>query len=242
MQKKIRVFAVLLVCAVVVTACNIYAPFQPEGHVEDYLEAAQACLHKGDYACAIEKYEKLPEGNLRSEKLCMTYLSKAGFGLNALLSTLKQNNQQMMGSLANVFLPWSDTKGTDAATAKTHCIAVTGSSAALLKNVGYIVDCAMRMAKTDQRIGSNDSEETCTTAGNQSGRVTSSDIGSTGTAGMCKTDVIECANDMKAVSSSDLNNSQLSDIGSTVDKVPANLRDPNLAVGTIRDAITSTLE
>ncbi len=58
----------------VLISCNIYAPLSSNSTVEDHLEEAQKCLHEGNYTCAIENYEKLPEGDLRKQKLCTVNL------------------------------------------------------------------------------------------------------------------------------------------------------------------------
>lgn len=191
---------------VALVSCNIYAPFGSKSSETDYIEEAQKCLHDGDFACAIDNYNGLPNGELKSQKLCLVYLAKAGFTLSALVSTVKQNSVTMMGSLSQALAPWDATKQADAASAVTHCAAfqgfsTSGQSGLLLKNLSLLVDCATLMAKADQLAGNAAADTTCTTAGNRDGRVTKSDIDD-GTRFMCKTDVDSCYTDLTTMNTS----------------------------------------
>src|SRR5262245_37543108 len=91
-------------------SCNLYKPFTKTVTDEDHVEEGQKCLHEGDFGCAISNYELITNTALRNEKLCQTYLSKAGLDLSDLLNIVTQGTTTVLGDLAQSFIPWSQEK------------------------------------------------------------------------------------------------------------------------------------
>jgi hypothetical protein len=202
-------------------SCNIYAPFDSKSSDNDYVEAAQKCLHNNDYSCAVENYSKINSAELKSQHLCLVYLAKAGFTISALVNTVKNNSQTMLGTLATQMIPWSSQKTADAASAMTQCdayagFAASGQTGILLKDLSHLVDCATQLAKSDQFIGSAPGDTTCTTAGNRDGKVSKADVNSGGVANvMCDADAVRCATDFNTMDTSSLG-SDLNDIKTAI--------------------------
>jgi hypothetical protein len=232
MKKFFRPAAQLL-AVLLLASCNIYAPFNSKSSEIDYVEEGTKCLNQGDFACAIANYQSLPDGDLKNQKLCTGYLAKAGLTLNVLLNIVTQQNQTMIGALAQALIPWSATRQSDAENAKSFCVTYqtanpTNSNAALFATMGYLVDCAVVMAKTDQYVGVDDNDAVCNTAGNNNGTLTSSDISGTGAANfMCTQDTITCGYDIAEISTpafkQSLRDAGLSNIAGALDAVPSDL-------------------
>lgn len=239
MNKLVRFFVVAVpIC--VLAGCNLYAPFNTDSTPTDYLEEATKCLDEGNFACAIQDYNQLPDGSLKDQKLCTGYLAKAGLTINVLLNIITQQQQTMMGSLANAILPWSATQGSDSNNAKENCIAFatespTDPNAPLLQAMGYIMDCAVLMAKTDQFVGSSDTDSSCTTPGLNQGKIVQADIINTDGNVMCSADAVTCGNDLYAVAQpafqAALNDAGLGNIGSALNALPGGFAQLNNATG-----------
>jgi hypothetical protein len=241
MQKNIiRLFLSTVVVSLFV-GCNIYAPFTTTDNDNDYIEAAQKCLKTDDIGCAINNYQLLSDPQLKNEKLCVSYLSRSGFTSKILVDVVEQNSGQVLGNLSDALIPWTSDKTSDAVTAAGYCNAVTGSVGTLLQVVALFVDCALRIAKTDLIWGSSPSDTVCTTPNPApDGKVTSSDIGSSG-AGMCSTDITLCAEHIVQIAALDLNAAGLGNIATAVSQLPAALKDPSVTTIAGRAAIQSTL-
>jgi hypothetical protein len=227
-------------------SCNIYSLVSKASSDQDRVEEGQKCLHKNDYPCAIENYQAISDPNLKYQKLCLVYLLKVGVTLNTLLSVVTQANSSMLGNLSQKMLPWNDTKGTDAATGKDYCLSLSqlpdsGATGVLLKTLGMMVDCAVRMAKTDQFVGADALDTVCTTPGDRNGRISVSDIESAGGQVMCSSDVTLCQSDLSQISGSSLSQNGLNDIKGGVDSIPAALTDNTAALAAVRAAIQSTV-
>lgn len=234
-------------------ACNIYEPLTKRGSPEEYLESAQACLHKNDYTCAIENYNSLPAGSLKNEKLCTVYLAKGGVTLKTLISVIPTGNATMLGALANTLIPWDSTKAADLAAAKTHCTnlasdASTGDTGVLLKTVGNLADCAVRMAKTAsfQSVAEGDSCSTPNASAPTALR--NDDLGpannaalSTSTPGMCTSDAIVCVQDISAVSGGSLTGAGLTDIATAFSAIPSELKDSTAATEAAANRVRTSL-
>lgn len=204
-------------------SCNIYSPFDGGSSDRDFVELAQKCEHEGDYQCAIDKYNQMGDADEKKKKLCIVYLAKAGFTINALISTVQTNSSTMLWSLATNLMPWNDTKSSDTDFAVTNCDAYAGVSGSgqtgfLLQTLSHLVRCATLLAKTDVVIGANGSA-TCATAGNGNGVLTDSDVQSGGF-GMCDADAIQCKNDFASINTAAAGlNSDLQEIKNAVTTV-----------------------
>ncbi len=255
-MKKMKQPLVYLAFLPVLLSCNIYEPLAKKSTPEEYIEAARACLHKGDYACAIENYNELPAGKQKNEKLCSVYLAKGGVTLKSLISVIPTGNATMLGALANTLIPWSETRSSDIASAKTACTdlaadSTSGDTGALLKAVANFADCAVRLAKTAsyQSVAAGDSCNTVNTSAPTALRA--SDIGptngviSTATPGMCSTDVTACVTDISAVSGSSLTGAGLTDIATAFTSIPDALKNnaaaTESAIATARISIRTVI-
>lgn len=224
-------------------SCNIYSPFDSKSSDNDYVEAAQKCLHDNDYACAVENYGKIASAELKSQKLCLVYLAKSGFTISAMVSTVKTNSATMLGSLATELIPWSAQKSTDSAAAMTQCdayagFAGSGQTGVLLKNLSHLVDCATLLAKSDQVIGTSNADTACTTAGNRDGRITQADVNENvgGVNAMCAADALRCSNNFNTMDTASLG-SDLNDI-----KTAILATDNGLAAAASADAARTALD
>jgi len=237
---------VLCLSLLTLASCNVFAPLDAESSDQDFLEAAQKCLHDGDYACAISYYQRLSEGDRKNQNLCTTYLAKAGMDLPALLDVVTQQSSTMMGRLAAEFLPWNPTRTADAEAGKNACLAYaasgsSGNAGVLLRTLGLLVDCATRIAKTDVTRGSSDSDTDCATAGDNSGTVVKSDIEGTGGEVMCSADVAICRDNISSLDAGELGNAELTDIQGALDQIPSDLKNSGAAIGAVRTAIKSAI-
>src|SRR3989338_8831192 len=149
MNQLLTVFAVLCV-----SSCNVYRPLDSATSDEALLEEGLRCYHEKDYDCAVAAYEKLSDSNLRSEKLCPAYLTQAGVTLTVFLGSVNKGDATMLGELAGALLPWTETKGAAATNAASECRlfaeANDNNTTTLLSSVAQLVNCATRMARTDQ--------------------------------------------------------------------------------------------
>lgn len=255
-MKNIKQHLYYLAFLPVILACNIYEPLAKRSTPEEYVEAAQACLHKSDYACALENYNALPAGKLKNEKLCSVYLAKGGVTLKSLISVIPTGSATMLGALANTLIPWSDTKSSDLASAKTSCEALaadttSGDTGALLKVVAYFADCAIRLAKTAtyQSVAAGDACNTPNASAPTSLRP--ADIGpangviSSSNPGMCSTDVSACVTDISAISGSSLTSAGLTDISNAFNLIPSELKNnaaaTEQAIATARVSIRTVI-
>jgi len=73
--------------AAVLSACNIYGPFDSPTSREQYLSVARACLDDGNFTCAREMYNKLTDdADIRIAELAFTTLDENGAGMKAFMS------------------------------------------------------------------------------------------------------------------------------------------------------------
>lgn len=199
------------------SSCNIYSPLTRATTVEDYLEEAIKCLNDGDFGCAVEQYKEIPDAEERGRRVCIGYLAKAGLTLKGFLNTVNQPNSLYLGTLAQVFVPWSKSKETDSDDAKRECATYAATATntgmgSLLKFIGNSVHCALRMAKSDITVAGNNGEDSCNQSGNNDQRITKSDILNAPT-GMCREDVTTCLTD-----NVELVSQNLADAGSNTKK------------------------
>lgn len=186
-------------------SCNVYKPLSSPGTDEEYRQAALACLHQGDYTCAVDNYNKLSDTVERDQNLCEVEMAQAGMTLDALVNVIseKTTGTQLFGAVANQLLPYTTDKGTAAADARTKCatLPLSGSHAklnVLLQSLSYIADCASRMSATSVVQCTSSST---TVAGTGHSTVLAADISATdGTyassgKAMCDTDANQCALD-----------------------------------------------
>lgn len=234
----------------VLVSCNAYSPLRQKSSTEDLIEEGMKCLHDGDYACAIEAYNAIPNVEVKNEKLCKVYLTQGGMTLNFLINTVTQNNSKMLGNLAQGLAPWTQAKSDSLDLAKTSCInyaatATTPTSvnqATLLKTISLLIHCATRIAKADVYVANSNSDQICTTPGNNNGTISQSDIsedttGNISSVGMCSQDVVDCTSDLSSVSPTALTNAGLGTIAGAFNSVPDALKDSNSTVIASRAAI-----
>lgn len=239
MKNRIWTLVVTLPVLFLGLSCNVYSPLNSPSTAAQYEEEALKYLHDGDYAKAIENYGKLPAGQARFEKLCTAYMAESGLGISQLIKIISDRGTgaELMGKLAQAFIPWTAKGQAAAEGARANCkeLDTTGSSAklnTLLRTLGYLADCSMRMARTDQLVTTDDVN--CSTAGNGDGVLTPSDISasalgtvSTGNPGMCKDDVLECTSDLNAIAASALTDAGLGDIADNISAIPAGATTTN---------------
>ena len=191
------------------TSCNIYKPFATPSNDEEYRQAALSCLQDNNYTCAVDYYNKLSDTGERDQNLCTVEMAQAGMTLIALVNVVsdKSTGVKLFGALANQLMPYNVAKGTAATDAKAKCamLPTTGPRAklnTLLLTLSYLVDCSVRMAKTETLV--------CTLAsdgGQQNGAgnatIKTSDIStqangtlSAGNPGMCDSDANACGQDV----------------------------------------------
>lgn len=235
----------------VLISCNIYEPLAKKSTPEEYLESGQACLHKNDYACAIENYNSLPDGSLKNENLCTVYLAKGGVTLKSLISIIPNGSATMLGALANTLIPWSATRGADLASAKTYCTnyaadTSTGDKGVLLKTLGNLGDCAARMAKTASTLSVAEGDACNTPNTTNTGVLRAQDMGPASGSlsagpGMCTEDVVECVKDVSAISGPSLTGSGFTDISTAFSAIPSDLRNNPQATAAVADAARNSL-
>lgn len=207
-------FLVLALACPLLLSCNVYKSFASPSTTVEYIEEAQRCLADGDYDCAIVNYGKVTDANTKNEKLCIVNIARAGLNMSALIDVITNSGSgaRVLRSLAEKILPYTQTKEDAAAASITACALMASSdTATLLKSLSYLVDCGVRVAKTDTLITSVDNGgATCnsTEAGNASGTITAEDIGGDPTVGagagdlsvtypgMCTYDAHQCKTDM----------------------------------------------
>lgn len=252
MPSKPRILILSLLSLPLYLSCNIYTPLSSPGTDEEYLEEARACLHSGDYACAVENYGKLSDGPVKNEKLCIVNIARAGLGLSTLVETLtnEESQEAFLGQMANRLLPFTEEKQTAAEAAVTNCALLSSDDTGnLLKTLSYMVDCGNRLAKTDTLVAISDGgTTTCnsTTAGNGDGEITSVDIGgnaltgalSAGEPGMCAADVQTCLNDLQAANGLGFGGG----IGGNLDALPPELINSSTAIDLARVELRGTIE
>ncbi len=179
--------------------------------MSDFLEEAQGCLNSGDFECALNKYDQIPDREERELRLCVGYMAKAGLTLATFLDIVTKNNSQFLGKSAQDFVPWDGDRTIDADFAKEHCNAFqqltkdTGMGG-LLRFMGNTVHCAVRLARANSVVAASDGEGACNGGGNNDGKVSKSDI-SNGSTGMCREDVLICLQDNAELSGQNLNDS-----------------------------------
>jgi hypothetical protein len=227
-------------------SCNIYGPFQGATSNTDYQELGTKCLNQGDYNCAISNFSMLPDGDTRNENLCEVYIAKTGFTISVLVNVVTQQSSQMLGSLAQAFVPWNATQASDAVSGATFCNTfanspTSGNSGILLKSIGLLVDCAVRIAKTDQFLGSDTNDSVCQTPGNNNGLIQQNDIISGNGPVMCSADAVQCAVDISQISASDLGNANLSNLQGAYNNIPTGLKNSSAGADSIRTAIQSAV-
>jgi hypothetical protein len=203
-------FLVLALACPLLLSCNVYKNFASPGNSVEYIEEAQRCLADGNYDCAIANYSKVTDANTKNEKLCIVNIARAGLGMSALIDVITNSGSgsRVLRNLAEKVMPYSTTKEEAAAASITACALMASSdTATLLKSLSYLVDCGVRVAKTDTLITSVDNGgTTCnsTASGDASGTITATDIGgdpATGVLsvthpGMCTYDAQQCKSDL----------------------------------------------
>jgi len=192
-----------------VLSCNHFKPFSAPGDDETYREEAKYCLHNSDYTCAVDAYNHLSDPDERDQQLCLVEMAQSGMTLTALVNVVseKTTGQQLFGALANQLIPYSSDKGAAATDAKTKCAALTtsgprGKLNELLQVLSLMVDCSLRMARTQQTqcTAIRDGGQV---AGPGHSTVSKTDISPDGTGalisgqpGMCDTDANACGSDI----------------------------------------------
>lgn len=237
-----------VIAAFLSTSCgNVYEPFAGGSSDIDLVEKAQKCLKDNDYACAIAEYSQIQNPELKSQKLCLAYLGQTGFTIPFLLDVVKAGGSNMLGTLTNRLLPWSQARQDSIISANTQCadyLAITGATsniAVLLDTLSKITNCAVRIGRVDQVIGVDENDTACTTAGAGNGTIEQADIsGSLGTGpGMCKTDVDACRDSILDVDAATLDALGFTDIKNAYDQIPADLKNSGAVTSAIRVAIRS---
>lgn len=196
--------------------------------MEDYLEEAIKCLNDGDFECAVEQYKGIPDAEERGRRVCIGYLAKAGLTLKGFLNTVNQPNNVYLGTLAQVFVPWSQSRETDSNEAKRECATYAATTTntgmgSLLKFIGNSIHCSIRMAKSDSVVAGSNGEGSCNQSGNNDQKITKSDILNAPT-GMCREDVITCLEDNAELVSQNLANAG-SDTKKNFDDLPPSLKN-----------------
>ena len=230
-----------------VISCNLYAPFNTYGSDVDFIEEGTKCLHNNDYDCAAREFAKISDQTKKSQKLCTVNLARAGFTISALLGTVNGGGNDMLVKLATALIPWTETKSSAADDAKTNCgtfasLTTNPDLGALLKSTSLIVHCSNRVSKTDLYLGTSETDETCTTAGNGDGKLTATDVsavsdGAIAPKGMCAKDVIACREDISTLSSVSFSGSSLSGIGDAFASMPSDLKNSSAGVQLVRSSI-----
>lgn len=251
MKKKFLPLLTFLTIGGLILSCgtNIFRPFTGEKSTEDILEEAQKCLHDNDYSCAISKYQTLPAGTLKNQKLCIVRLAQGGLTIKTLVNIVGKNENTVLGQLADTLVPWSAEKQAALDAAKTDCVAYAdaggGDFGTLVKTLALMTHCASLLAKTDLLVGNSEADAACTTAGNNSGNVRQNDIsdssGNIGTAGMCSLDVGTCRDDIVAIPVSALEAAGLSGIKNAYDQVPSALKDSSAVITSVRSSLRTTV-
>lgn len=211
-------------------SCNVYSPLASPATDAEYREEARFCLEKQDYACALANYSKMTASESRDQKLCVINMARAGFTINVLLNIAndRTSGSQILAKIAQQVMPWNSVKAAAATEAVTQCAAYMSSATnqkfgTLLRALSLILDCSVRMSKSDLFVSANDTPDTCDLAGNANGVLTATDITADGTGiltslnkGMCKTDVSACLTNMANVAALQLTNSGLSALSDNV--------------------------
>lgn len=221
------------------TSCNIYRAFDTANSEEANLEEALRCYHDKDYNCAVAAYEKLPNGDTKTEKLCTAYLSQAGLTLDLLLGKVNKSGATMLGELGTALIPWTETRGTAASKAAKNCDeyadAKANSTTTLLSSVAQLIDCATRLARADQF---GDGGTSCTTPRTQASdsKVTDSDVDF-----MCDEDAKGCATSISKITANQLSNAGLSALKSAFDQFPNALTNENSTAAIVRLALKTVV-
>lgn len=257
MKKNLDLVFLSVALAVILVSCNLYSPLTSTGSDEARIEEALKCLHDGDYQCAIENYSALSDPKEKARRLCQTNLARAGLTLSLLIQTLgdsqSTSDPALLGVIANKLIPWDATKQTAAEEAKKNCTqykteAVAGTTEEqefgdVLNTLGAFIDCTTRMAKVDQLVSADNTDD-CTTPGNKDGKVTANEITadtvagsiSAGQPGMCKADVEACLADFSAV-----NSSGDAELKNALDQLPPELKNSGTATDLARKAVRDTV-
>ncbi len=209
-QKKQIVFRALTAITLVLAlaSCNIYSKFGSTGSDEGKTEEALKFLQQNppDYDGAIEQYSALSDTNEKNRHLCQVNLARAGLTLPVLINDLGSGggDATAIGDLATAILPWTQEKQTAVEAAAAPCDAYIAAAptlqfAKILQTLSGLMDCAVRLARTDQFVARSNGDTTCTTAGNNDGAVTRADVsdqtnGTITTSGMCTADAVACKN------------------------------------------------
>lgn len=195
-------------------SCNLYSKFGSSGSDEGKIEEALKCLHDGDYACAIANYSALADATEKARRLCQVNLARAGLTLPVLINELGSGTDSAtaLGDLATAILPWTQEKQTAIEDAASPCDTYYAADTAsqygkVLSTLSGLMDCAVRLAKTDQFVAKSDGDTECTTAGNGDSKITAADVsdqsnGTITTGGMCTSDATVCKNRISATSGS----------------------------------------
>ncbi len=248
-MKKTFPYLAVPVCLAFLISCNIYKPFDSKSSAEDFIEAAQKCLHEGNYACAIENYSQLPDLTQRAEKLCIVSVARAGFTLPALVGAFEKKSAKVIGDLANIFIPWSADRDTASDDAKTFCnqfaTLAKNDLGVLLTSISAIVHCTIRMAKADVCACTDDTQTTCVPR-DSDGKVTAGDLSdntgkiSVSNPGMCSADANACAEDFLAIDTDSLKNAKLDELKAVYEALPPETKQKGAPIP-IRSGLFQTL-
>ena len=238
-----------------VISCNIYQPFTTVSSDQDHIEEALKCLDNNDFACAISNYQALSNATTQAQYLCQVYMTQAGLTLPALINNLTANHSgnngsstTVVGDLANALIPWNAGMSTAAANARKACTSYAAAApdqnfGVMLRDLSFITECAVLMARTGIQQGDSENDTVCSTPGN-GGTITQSSLGNVSDGsisaqhpGMCPTDVITCANDLLALieDNGNLGNGGFSSLQSIVTSISG-----KLTTASLQQAATST--
>jgi len=232
MKKKQLPYVIGPVVAAFILSCNVYEPFDSASSDQDFVELALKCLHKGDYACAVDNYSKITNATTKSEKLCTVNIGRAGFNLTALINSFDAKDQKVLGTIANQLVPWTAEKGAAADAARTQCAAysaaVNTKLGTMLDTLSALLRCTTYMAKTDKFQAANAADTACVTANAASnGKVEQADIAVNSAGdlpGMCAADAKQCLTDILSINATSLGNSDIPDINDAYKNLPAPLQ------------------
>ena len=244
----------MLLVLPLLVSCNLYSPFRQKSSTADLVEEGRMCLHDGNYSCAIEAYNAIPDAETKQEKLCMAYMAQGGLQLTALINIVTKDTSKPLSDVAQSLIPWSSDKSTALDNAKTACTAfgtlasstVNVNKAALLQFLSLLTHCSVRLAKTDQMVATSNADTSCTTPGNSDGILTQADIGdnsngSITSTGMCATDVSSCNEDVASMSAAGLATAGLAALGTALQNIDPSLRTSGAATNSGRSALRGSI-
>jgi len=139
--------------------------------------------------------------------------------------TDRTTGNKILGKIAQQVMPWTSAKATAVTSAQTYCAnfattATNAKFAALMLSLSRMLDCSLRIAKTDLYVGTSNADTSCTTPGNANGVLTATDVDPSGTGSgvnaMCAADITACSTQIAAISLTQLNASGLDSISGNI--------------------------